>query len=56
MAEQMNRKTDKLIGVWVDGQLRLQSRDRAKIDQAADSWMKDRRNVWVAPIGSFVTA
>lgn len=49
-------KQDKLIGVWVDGQLRLKSRDRAKIDQAAESWMKDRRNVWVAPVGSFVTA
>lgn len=45
-----------LMGVWVDGQLRLKSRDRAKIDQAAESWMSDRRNVWVAPVGSFVTA
>lgn len=44
-----------LMGVWVDGQLRLKSRDRLKIDQAAESWMKDRRNVWVAPVGSFVT-
>ena len=47
----------KKLGVWVNGKLKLQSRDRDKIDAYAAKQMDDKRNdsVWVAPIGSFVT-
>lgn len=46
---------DKKMGVWVDGKLKLQSRDRAAIDAYAEKRMDEQHSVWVAPIGSFVT-
>lgn len=46
---------DKKMGVWVDGKLRHQSRDRSSVDNAAERWMQEGGSVWVAPIGSFVT-
>jgi hypothetical protein len=42
-------------GVWVDGKLRLQTRDETAIDEYAAKKMAERHSVWVAPIGSFVT-
>lgn len=45
----------KKMGVWVNGKLKLQTRDRANIDAAAAKWMREGNDVWVAPIGSFVT-
>lgn len=47
----MNKK----MGVWVDGKLKFQSRDRAAIDAYAAKKMTEHHSVWVAPIGSFVT-
>jgi hypothetical protein len=46
----------KKMGVWIDGKLRLQTRDRDAIDDFAARALADKRNngVWVAPIGSFV--
>lgn len=55
----------KRMGVWVDGVLKFQSRDRDEIDRYAAFKMKAytkviqgkahviTHNVWVAPIGSF---
>lgn len=49
-------KPGKKMGVWVNGKLKLQSRDRVAIENYAALKMRDSRNsVWVAPIGSFVT-
>jgi hypothetical protein len=46
----------KKMGVWIDGKLRLQTRDRDAIDDFAARAVADKRNsgVWVAPIGSFL--
>lgn len=50
------RNTDKKMGVWVNGKLKLQTRDYAAIINYRDKMITDHRNnVWVAPIGSFVT-
>jgi hypothetical protein len=40
-------------GVWVDGKLRLQTRDTEAIDDFAVKMMRKRHSVWVAPIGAF---
>ena len=50
-------KLEKKMGVWINGVLKLQTRDRDAIDNYAQRMMNDthRYNVWVAPIGSFVT-
>jgi hypothetical protein len=47
--------TEKKMGVWKDGKLVLQTRDRSAVDNLASKLMRDRHSVWVAPIGSFVT-
>lgn len=47
-------KGGKLVGCWVDGKLRFQSRDRDAIDEYAARRMSERHSVWVAPVGSFV--
>jgi DUF971 family protein len=44
----------KKMGVWVDGKLRLQSRDRDAIEEYASRRMREKHNVWIAPVGSFV--
>lgn len=46
---------DKKLGVYVDGKLKLQTRDRLKVDDASAHWMRKGHQVWVAPVGSFVT-
>lgn len=46
----------KKMGVYVDGVLRLQTHDRAAIDEYADKKMRERHNVWIARVGSFVPA
>jgi hypothetical protein len=44
------------LGVYVDGKLKYQSRDHESIYAYAEDEMNKRRsNVWVAPVGSFVT-
>jgi len=48
----MNKK----IGVYVDGKLKLQTRDEDKAHSAARHWMRKNHQVWLAPVGSFVTA
>lgn len=47
-------KPGKKLGVWVDGKLKLQNRDRATIDEYAAKRIAERHSVWVAPVGSFV--
>lgn len=42
-----------LRGVWVDGKLRLKSKDTEKIDSYAHRKMREKHDVWVAPVGSF---
>lgn len=50
----MNAKRTRLMGVWVDGTLRFQSRDDSKARAAAQVFMKEKnRGVWLAPVGSF---
>jgi len=50
----VNGKRSKLIGVWVDGSLKLQTRDAGVAYSAAAEFMKQRnRGVWLAPVGSF---
>lgn len=46
----------KKLGVYVDGKLRFQSRDSDAIYAYADRRMTEKHSVWVAPVGSFVTA
>jgi hypothetical protein len=48
-------KKEKLLGCWVDGNLRFQSRDHDAIYEYAGRRMREKRSVWVAPVGSFVT-
>lgn len=43
------------MGVYVDGVLKLQSRNWDKINNAAARWMEKRHDVWVAKVGCFVT-
>lgn len=47
---------EKKRGVWVDGKLKLQTRDPQAIEDFAQKMMRQRHSVWVAPIGSFVTS
>lgn len=42
------------MGVYVDGKLRLQSRDLEAIHAFAEKQMNERHEVWVTPVGSFV--
>lgn len=50
----VNGKRSKMIGVWVDGVLKLQTRDSDKAYEAANMFMGQRnRGVWLAPVGSF---
>lgn len=44
----------KKLGVYVDGKLKLQSRDADKCYAAAAEYMRKQHSVWVAPVGSFV--
>lgn len=46
---------EKKLGVYVNGKLKLQTRDRAKADDAFATWTQTFGNdVWIAPVGSFV--
>lgn len=67
--EEPKGKTPKLLGCYVDGVLRFQSRDHAAIRDYADKQMRPRTmklsdgsyrvitsDVWVAPVGSFIDA
>lgn len=56
MAETEKVAVGKKMGVWVNGKLGLQTRNRDAIDDYAQRKMRERNNVWVAPIGSFVPA
>jgi len=54
-APRQSGKTAALLGCYVNGVLKFQSRDHEAIhDYAADKATDFRNNVWVAPIGSFV--
>lgn len=48
--------TGKKMGVYVDGKLKLQTRNYEKAVAAARSFMNKKHEVWLTPIGSFVTA
>lgn len=54
------KPTPMLLGCWIDGKLRFQSRDHDAIHDYADRHMRGSKNfgnnVWVAPVGSFVDA
>ena len=66
--EALKLKKASLLGCWVDGVLRFQSRDHDAIYGFAEDKMKPRTvvkggkpyvtaaNVWVAPVGSFIDA
>lgn len=43
-----------LLGCWVDGVLRFQSRDHGNVHDYAQRRMAERHQVWVTPVGSFV--
>ena len=45
-----------LLGCWVDGKLRFQSRNHDNVHSYAQDAMNGQkhRTVWVAPVGSFV--
>lgn len=47
-----------LLGCWVDGKLRFQSRQHDNVHAYAQDAMQGakHRTVWVAPVGSFVDA
>lgn len=47
--------SEKKIGVYVDGKLKLQTRNIEKAHHASQKWMQRGHDVWVAPVGSFVT-
>lgn len=53
-------KSPSLLGCYVNGKLRFQSRDHDAIYEYAERHMQGIRNfgntVWVTPVGSFVTA
>lgn len=44
----------KKLGVYVDGKLRLQTRDAEAAYEYAGRRMREKHNVWIAPVGSFV--
>jgi len=50
-----NKRTPGLLGCWVNGKLRFQSRDHDNVHAYAADKMNDKgsRDVWVAPVGSF---
>ena len=54
--EQASPAKERKRGVWVDGKLKLQTRDPQAIEDFAQKMMRQRHSVWVAPIGSFVTS
>lgn len=50
-------KTPSLLGCWVNGELKFQTRDHDELHAYAARKMQDfRNNVWVAPVGSFIDA
>ena len=53
-------KTPSLLGCYVNGKLRFQSRDHEAIHEYAQRHMNGAKNfgndVWVTPVGSFITA
>ena len=51
-----NKRTPGLLGCWVNGKLRFQSRDHDNVHAYAADKMSDKgsRDVWVAPVGSFI--
>lgn len=50
-------KTPSLLGCWVNGVLKFQTRDHDELHAYAERKMQDfRNNVWVAPVGSFIDA
>lgn len=57
-AQKPNMRTPGLLGAWVNGKLRFQSRDHEAIYDYAEKHMRGAKNfgnnVWVAPVGSFV--
>ncbi len=42
-----------LLGCWVDGTLRFQSREHENVHDYARRKMNERHQVWLAPVGSF---
>lgn len=56
--QQPNMRTPGLLGAWINGKLRFQSRDHEAIYDYAQKHMDGAKNfgndVWVAPVGSFV--
>lgn len=55
MTEKLNLKTSSLLGCWVNGKLRFQSREHDNVHAyAADKARDFRNNVWLAPVGSFI--
>lgn len=66
MSTEQSHKPGKKMGVWVDGVLKLQTRDRDAIDDYAAKMVRPRtvvkdgkayvttHDIWVAPIGSFI--
>ena len=52
---EVERITGKKMGVYVNGKLRLQTRDYEKAVSAAQRWIAEREDVWLTPIGSFTT-
>lgn len=52
------QRTPALLGCWINGKLRFQSRDHDAIHDYAAKHMAGARNfgnnVWVAPVGSFI--
>lgn len=54
-SDSITLKKEKLLGCWVDGTLRFQSRDHEAIHEYAARRMREKHSVWVAPVGSFVT-
>lgn len=51
----MEKRIPKKLGVWTNGTLRLQTRDHDAAYEAANRWMNEKLNVWVAPLGTVVT-
>ena len=57
-AESAPVRPSHLLGCWVDGMLRFQSRQHDNVHAYAQDAMQGakHRSVWVAPVGSFVDA
>lgn len=51
-AEQKVSKSG-LLGCWINGTLKFQSRNHDNVHDYARARMAERNNVWVAPVGSF---